>query len=93
MTSREIDAMCLEVMIMRPPNGLIETEPRLPGVHFAEVTNDHADLVDKMKYYLDHDEERKKIAYNGRLWYERNATIIARANHIFKCVKSVLEVE
>ena len=89
-TSREVEGMCLETLIVRPPNGLIEVEPRLPEVHFVEVQNDNSDLIDKLRYYLEHDEERKEIAYNGRLWYERNSTSVARAKHLFSCVKECL---
>ncbi len=82
-TSREFEAMCLEILVVKPKPGIIEPEPRIAGVHYVEV-EDH-NLVDKIQYYLDHDDERKEIAHNGRLWFERNSSVHARAKHLFEC--------
>jgi len=83
--------MALECCIFRHPNNLIEVEPRISGVHYVEIDeNTHADLIPKINYYLEHEKERKEIAHNGRLWYERNGTAIARAKKIFEDCKSLL---
>jgi hypothetical protein len=88
---REFEAMALEVLVIRPPIGVIETETRVDGVHYVEVSNDDHDLIDKIKYYLDHDDERKTIARNGRLWWEHNSSCTARAYDLFKKCLSVVK--
>ncbi len=90
-TGRELEACCLEVMVLRPPLGNIETEQRIPGVHFVEVRNDLSDLLDKTLYYLEHEEERLNIAREGRLWYERNISPLARAHSMYDSCLSALQ--
>ncbi len=90
LTCKEIEAMCLEILVVRPPIGVLETEPRLPGVHYVEYKNDNSDLIEKLQYYLDHEDERKEIARNGRLWYERNCSVTARACIMIKnCIQAL----
>lgn len=83
-TGKETEAMCLEVMVIKHPIGIIEVEKRISGVHFVEMRNDSSDIIEKLHYYLEHDDERKEIAHNGRLWYERNCSILGRAKQIFQ---------
>ena len=87
---RESEAMCLECLVIRPSIGITETEDRISGVHFVEIQNDSSDLIEKLQYYLDHDDERKEIAHNGRLWWERNCSVIARAKQIYSdCLEAI----
>lgn len=37
-----------------------------PGVHFVRTTANHSDLIEKIEYYLEHDDEAQEIAENGR---------------------------
>ena len=91
-TARECEAMCLECLVVRPSIGITETEDRISGVHFVEIQNDSSDLIEKLQYYLEHDDERKEIAHNGRLWWERNCSAIARAKQIYSdCLKIMKE--
>lgn len=87
---RESEAMCLECLVVRPNIGIIEAEERISGVHFVEIKNDSSDLIEKLQYYLEHENKRKEIAHNGRLWWERNSSHTARARQIFSdCVKAI----
>ena len=88
--AKEFEAMGLELLVVRHPLGIVETEERLPGVHFVEYENDSSNLIEKLQYYLEHEDERKEIAHNGRLWWERNCSTVARANFILNsCLKSM----
>lgn len=90
---REFEAMCLESMVIKHPIGTTEPEERIPGVHFVEYNNDNADLIEKLHYYLDHDDERKEIAHNGRLWWERNCSPLARSSFMLKsCLQAMGEL-
>lgn len=87
---REFEAMCLESMVIKHPNGKYESEERIPGMHFVEYNNDNTDLIEKLHYYLDHDDERNEIAHNGRLWWERNCTPLSRSSFILKsCLQAM----
>ena len=89
-TGKEFEAMCLEIMVIKHSIGTIEPEKRIPGIHFVEMKNNSSDLIEKIKYYLEHDDERKEIAHNGRLWWERNCSTIARANFMLNsCFRAV----
>ncbi len=90
-SSKEYEAMCLGICIVKNPIGVAEVEKRLPGTHYAKIKNNNSDLIDVLNYYLDHDEEREKIAKNGRLWYERNASAQARAHRMFEDALSCIQ--
>ncbi len=91
LTAREAETMCLEALVVRPSIGVYEPEPRIPGVHYVEVENQNSDLIEKLEYYLEHDKERKKIAHNGRLWFERNSSSLARAYHLLNRSLEVID--
>lgn len=89
-TGRDSEAMCLECLVVRPSIGIIEVEKRVAGVHFVEYENDGSNLIEKLRYYLEHNDERKEIAHNGRLWWERNWSTVARAQQIFAdCLEAI----
>ena len=50
-----------------------------------------SNITEKCQYYLKNDQEREKIAYNGRLWFERNASDSARAHYIYKCCIDIIK--
>ncbi len=51
-----------------------------------ECFYDIKDLIEKIKYYLEHEEEREKIAFNGYKRTFRDHTYEKRFNEIFKII-------
>jgi hypothetical protein len=45
--------------------------PLQPGVHYVEFSHDLSDLVETVRYYLRHDEERERIAKAGQAFFDR----------------------
>lgn len=91
-SGKEVEAMCLQCMIMKHPLGVTEAEERIPGIHFVEYENDSSDLIEKLHYYLEHDDEREEIAHNGRLWWERNVSTLGRSSFMIKkCLQAMGE--
>ena len=46
----------------------------MDGVHFATYEDSYESLVDRMKYYLEHEEERNRIAQQGHKFFLQNHT-------------------
>ena len=41
------------------------------GVHYVEIEDNFNNLIEKIKYYLKHEEEAKKIIKNANLYVEQ----------------------
>lgn len=52
-------------------------------------TDGDEDMSEKIEYYLDHENERKKIAQNGYKYVIKNATIDARMNEFLKYIEDI----
>jgi hypothetical protein len=92
-TAKECEAMCAQTMVIRHALHVKETEPRIAGTHFVEVSSQERDLLDTIRFYLDHEEKRQEIAYNGRLWYERNWSPRATAHYLVnRCLEAMGEL-
>lgn len=81
-THREIEAMCCEIAVAMPDQRIIEQETLIPDEHYICIKSDYSDAQKKMQHYLDQPGELARIAHNGRMWYERNASDHARAKYI-----------
>ena len=88
-THREIEALCCEIAVMMPYQGIKEQENLIPDVHYICIKNDYSDVKEKVQLYLDHP-VLAKIAHNGRLWYERNASDNARAKYILDTTLEII---
>lgn len=56
----------------------------IEGIHYIGYTNKN--IIDKIKYYLSHEDERDKIATNARKHALKYHTYQHRAKEILKCV-------
>jgi hypothetical protein len=45
--------------------------PLVPGVHYAQFSDDLSNMVDQVRYYLSNDTERQRIADAGRDYFDR----------------------
>lgn len=88
---REREAMCMESLFVRQPINVFTPAEIIPGEHFVETNADNSNLIEVLEKYLSDDEERLRIARNGRMFFEKNCTSIARATYLLdKCI-SVLK--
>lgn len=87
---RAREAMCVESLVVSHPIDVFATEELIPGEHFVETKRDHSDLIETLEKYLSDDEERLRIARNGRLYFERNCTTRARATYLLEKCLSVI---
>lgn len=55
---------------------------------WIEVEQDLSDFVDKVNYYLEHNEEREKIARKGQAFYEKYYSPRGQALHILNIVET-----
>jgi len=93
-THREIEAMCCEIPIVMPEQNIIEQENLIPDEHYICIKNDYSDAQTKIQHYLSHPDELTRIALNGRMWYERNASDYARAKYIHEqCLKIIASIK
>ena len=75
-------------LLLAPCNQEILDLGFIPGVHFVSI--DEHDFEEKAHYYLEHEDERKKIALNGmRLVHEKHSTR-RRAAEFVEAVRGIL---
>ena len=58
-----------------------------PGKHFVEYDGTYDDLVNKIKYYLEHKEEREKIAVEGQKEVLKAHTLKTRLNQYWEVME------
>jgi len=60
------------VMMSKPKFETWFMEGRLKaGVHYVELKDDYSDLIEKMDYYLEHENEALSIIHNANQWVEQ----------------------
>ncbi|NGN99186.1 lipopolysaccharide A protein [Grimontia sp. S25] len=60
------------VMMSRPKFETWFMEGRLqPGIHYVELKDDYSDLIEKVNYYLSHEDEALGIINNAHRWVDQ----------------------
>lgn len=87
---RVFEAMSCGSMLIT--NNLIENgqkEMFENGVHLVTY-NDEIDMVEKIKYYIEHEDERERIASNGMDLVQKNHTYLLRMKNLLEiCFKAL----
>lgn len=63
--------------------------PLQDGKKIMDTYTDPEDLIKKINYYLEHEDERKEIAERGYEWVRANARYIDRMKEVIRFVKEV----
>ena len=93
-THREIEAMCCEIAVVMPNQRIIEQETLVPDEHYICIKRDYSDAIKKINHYIGNPDNLAQVAYNGRLWYEKNASDNARAKYIHEeALKIIANIE
>ncbi|MGP0070282.1 MAG: glycosyltransferase [Isosphaeraceae bacterium] len=78
---RDFEAVLRGCLLVKPDMGHLETRPDIyiPGETYVPVRWDFADLAEKCRYYLDHEDERARIAARAacvlREFYDKNTFV------------------
>lgn len=87
---REREAMCTESLFVRQPIDVFTPAELVIGEHFVEIKRDNSNLIEILEKYLSNEEERLRIAKNGRLFFEQHCTELARATYLLdKCISVI----
>lgn len=84
------------MLLAIPPTGLESDFGFVDGVHYVKFGKEGSldfckeDLVDKIRYYLKHNDERNKIIRNGYNLFLRRHTCYSRAVDFYEAVEKVL---
>jgi hypothetical protein len=70
-TPKDYEAMYFGALLMKPSLEHIRTEPNVcvPGETYVPLEWDMSDMLDKCRWYLDHEDELRRIADNARAAY------------------------
>lgn len=89
-SSRDQEAMCMKVPIIRSHVEIIEQHPRIGGVHFIEVKKDNSDFIEVLDKHLNDTFLLQQIADNAYEYYCKYWDQPARAQYIFEKCLSVM---
>src|SRR5690606_14672704 len=70
-TFRMIDYLAIGTCIVGPPHTNQMQVPFEEGVHVAYCKPDYSDLEDVCAYYLEHEDERRRLIANSRAFFDR----------------------
>lgn len=59
---------CIPVMPRPTVEGWLMHSRMKPGVHYIEIKPDYSDVAEKIKYYIDHPDEAKRISEESKKW-------------------------
>jgi hypothetical protein len=70
-TPKDYEALYFGALLLKPSLEHIKTEPDvcLPGETYVPLDWDMSDMLDKCRYYLEHEDERRRIAETAREAY------------------------
>jgi hypothetical protein len=80
-----------DTLLMSQGLDLVEpANPLVDGVHYATFAS-AGELREKLRHYLDHDDERSRIAATGHTLVMRDHSCAARARQLLQLVKEVYQ--
>jgi spore maturation protein CgeB len=89
LTSRTFEVLAARGFLLAPCTPAIK-ETFIPGKHLV-CSHSPEETIELMDYFLNHEEERKKIALAGQMEVYLNHTYRHRAAEIVKIVRNVSE--
>jgi glycosyltransferase involved in cell wall biosynthesis len=83
-TPKDYEAMYFGALLLKPSLEHIKTEPDVcfPGETYVPLKWDMSDMLDQCRYYLEHEDERRRIADNAREAYVSYYRERRLVNHI-----------
>lgn len=82
------EALACKTLLLAPTFEELEALGFIPGTHFIPITD--SDFKKKAAYYLEHDEERKKITEMGYQFVHQNHTLTVRAKQLVEEIEKII---
>lgn len=89
-TARHLELWCLCAFMLSTP-ALREIELPMPaqeGVHYVSFES-RSDLMDKIRHYIDHEDERLRIATEGRRLFEKYYSFEKHGSYLKKTIAAL----
>ncbi|NBC15145.1 MAG: glycosyltransferase [Gammaproteobacteria bacterium] len=88
-TPKDYEAMYFGALLLKPSLEHIKTEPDVcfPGETYVPLKWDMSDMLEQCRYYLDHEDERRRIADKARevyVGYYRERRLVDHLGNILK---------
>ena len=85
------EVLACNTLLLAPPSKELQDLGFIPGVHYISVNKN--DFLQKARYYLKHEKERKQIAENGYKMVRSKHSAEHRAQQFVRMIENILKSE
>lgn len=82
------EVLACNTLLLAPSSKELKDLGFVPGHHFVEINEDN--FLEKAQYYLEHEEERNKIALQGYKMVHSHHTVSIRGNQLISYIDKIL---
>lgn len=86
--AKYLEVLACNTLLLAPASREIEELGLIPGTHFAAIND--TDFKEKIRYYLEHDRERERIARQGHDLVHSRHTTGQRVTQLLDIIRTIL---